>query len=321
MSTRHTFLPHQGSLAKHGAATDIGLAQESSESHYTTPVDTGSSIGRGSKIPTYPSNSSGPSSTTTASTLDIRSSFREVESMKSKIRQLEEQLSNSAHGSTQSPATTANSNIETTTSRLGGTFHIHHDSRIFGQSQATSRSVMHKSRLFGQSHWVNGIVLVRPCAVIGPRSLADWSLTTSSSKISSNCSSPKCGKRHQKHPPAYKSAKLWQRSSNRDEPLRGRRLLSLTYHQKRLPTGSSQATFERARTVYRILHIPTFQREYEALWVPDNLPDAVFLVQLKLVLAIGAYYVRRRFLPCVLRPFSGYTRPKPGFRSPSSSLD
>ncbi|KAI8268135.1 Transcription factor lepE [Colletotrichum sp. SAR11_239] len=41
-------------------------------------------------------------------------------------------------------------------------------------------------------------------------------------------------------------------------------------------------------SIYRILHLPTFRRQYEALWVNDTVPDPGFLVQLKLVLAIGA---------------------------------
>lgn len=41
-------------------------------------------------------------------------------------------------------------------------------------------------------------------------------------------------------------------------------------------------------TVYRILHVPTFRRDYEAVWVSGAEPDTAFLVQLKLVLAIGA---------------------------------
>ena len=40
--------------------------------------------------------------------------------------------------------------------------------------------------------------------------------------------------------------------------------------------------------LYRILHIPTFRCDYEAVWDPDREPDPAFLVQLKLVLAIGA---------------------------------
>lgn len=43
-------------------------------------------------------------------------------------------------------------------------------------------------------------------------------------------------------------------------------------------------TFER---IYRVLHVPSFKKEYEALWLSDAEPDAAFLVQLKLVLAIG----------------------------------
>jgi Fungal specific transcription factor domain len=41
-------------------------------------------------------------------------------------------------------------------------------------------------------------------------------------------------------------------------------------------------------TVLRILHIPTFRRDYEALWVSDVEPKRAFIVQLKLVLALGA---------------------------------
>ncbi|KAE8452705.1 hypothetical protein EG329_013964 [Mollisiaceae sp. DMI_Dod_QoI] len=41
-------------------------------------------------------------------------------------------------------------------------------------------------------------------------------------------------------------------------------------------------------TIYRILHIPTFRRDYEALWESGTEPVSAFTVQLKLVLAIGA---------------------------------
>lgn len=41
-------------------------------------------------------------------------------------------------------------------------------------------------------------------------------------------------------------------------------------------------------TVYRILHIPTFKKEYDAHWTSQSEPSTAFLVLLKLVLAIGA---------------------------------
>ena len=41
-------------------------------------------------------------------------------------------------------------------------------------------------------------------------------------------------------------------------------------------------------TVYRILHVPTFRKDYEAIWTADGTPDPAFLIQVKLVLPIGA---------------------------------
>lgn len=45
---------------------------------------------------------------------------------------------------------------------------------------------------------------------------------------------------------------------------------------------------QKTETLYRILHIPTFRRKYDELWVPGKARDINFLIQLKLVLAIGA---------------------------------
>ncbi|KAJ5691889.1 hypothetical protein N7462_001312 [Penicillium macrosclerotiorum] len=41
-------------------------------------------------------------------------------------------------------------------------------------------------------------------------------------------------------------------------------------------------------TIYRVLHIPSFKRDYDALWLPGKIHDTAFLVQLKLIFAIGA---------------------------------
>lgn len=47
---------------------------------------------------------------------------------------------------------------------------------------------------------------------------------------------------------------------------------------------------QTVETVYRILHVPSFKRDYESVWaVPGDIqPNVAFLVQLKLVLALGA---------------------------------
>lgn len=43
-----------------------------------------------------------------------------------------------------------------------------------------------------------------------------------------------------------------------------------------------------SESMMRVLHIPSFRRSYEAVWDPSHTPDPAFLVQLKLVLAIGS---------------------------------
>jgi hypothetical protein len=48
-------------------------------------------------------------------------------------------------------------------------------------------------------------------------------------------------------------------------------------------------------SVYRILHIPSFEEEHTALWVLGAAPDPAFIVQLKLVLAIGAIFYNEQF--------------------------
>ncbi|RGP78345.1 hypothetical protein FLONG3_3481 [Fusarium longipes] len=40
--------------------------------------------------------------------------------------------------------------------------------------------------------------------------------------------------------------------------------------------------------LHRVLHIPTFRKNYDALWASENEPDREFLVQLRLVHALGA---------------------------------
>lgn len=94
----------------------------------------------------------------------------DVESMKRRIKELEDQLSIATKSSvpspafthtSQSPAASVVSNYETKTS-LSGTFHIHKESRPFGQNHpvVVTYGVLHKTRLLGQSHWINGVTAV-----------------------------------------------------------------------------------------------------------------------------------------------------------------
>lgn len=97
------------------------------------------------------------------STETTQVSARNIDLMQSRIRHLEQQLSKATskplHAAT--AATPAAADIETTSSKFAGTFHIHGSnttSTLFGRSALMSRSISHKTRLLGQSHWMNGAV-------------------------------------------------------------------------------------------------------------------------------------------------------------------
>lgn len=60
----------------------------------------------------------------------------------------------------QPPVEGPKSTIQTTSTHIGGTFHIEADDRVANKSRGSSRNIIHKTRVFGQSHWVNGVSMV-----------------------------------------------------------------------------------------------------------------------------------------------------------------
>lgn len=81
----------------------------------------------------------------------------DMESMRLRIQELEERLSQASTPTSSAPSVTSSSNLnlpwrsrDQMTSTLGGTFDVVQESRLFGQAQAVVRSVAHKNRIFGQ---------------------------------------------------------------------------------------------------------------------------------------------------------------------------
>ncbi len=83
--------------------------------------------------------------------------------MKTRIRDLERQLSqatgNTNNASAQNaPASVANAGrglLEASQDRI--------ENGLFGAPRMFGRTVLHKSRQFGQSHWINGVSVVSIC--------------------------------------------------------------------------------------------------------------------------------------------------------------
>ncbi|KKZ58609.1 hypothetical protein EMCG_05505 [[Emmonsia] crescens] len=236
-------------------AQDSVLATESSSfsSSSTRPSRPAASIVNGS---TTPSTSASQSS-------------HEVEYLKNRVRQLEAYLSQVTAKTAESPASISTSilNIETTSSSLAGTFSVHRESCVPGETPAINRSVLHKSRLFGQSHWANGAAqLLRDLLEIIEPHIQNGSKLTSGIQ---RCKLLAKAIKAQWAPP-------WPAPPTSSLP------------QRDIADKLVDCYLRTTETIYRILHIPTFKRDYEEVWLNGATPDTTFLVQLKLVLAIGA---------------------------------
>ncbi|CAG7991361.1 unnamed protein product [Penicillium olsonii] len=194
------------------------------------------------------------------------SSTSEIERLKTKVRQLETQLARSERGSLESSVPTPVSDYETLHSHLAGTFQFHNESFPSNQGLTIRRSFLHKKRCFGQSHWISSMALFRDIVV----SIEPYLMEEGSKAL--------LGLQKCKHLGRKIKA---QRTPQWPVPI-----------TKELPTkdicdrllDGYLRTFE---TVYRVLHVPSFKKDYEVFWSSEARHDPLFLVQLKLVLAIG----------------------------------
>ncbi|KAI1084576.1 hypothetical protein F5B20DRAFT_591586 [Whalleya microplaca] len=226
-----------------------------------------SSTSARSTVSSHPPSSlvAGP---TNVSSVATQPSPRDAEAIQGKAKQLEEDVPKAVPRPVRSHFSTPGSNVETTTSHLGGILFIHHEGNLEDQPQAIARSVTHKTRLFGQTHWMNIVSLIQDiCEYIEPHLREDFSGVNANSI--QRCKSLARVIKSGRTPP-------WPSPPKTDLPT------------KDVADELVDCYLRTTETVYRILHIPTFKKMYEALWVSGSNSDAAFLVQLKLILAIGA---------------------------------
>ncbi|RAO65362.1 uncharacterized protein BHQ10_001374 [Talaromyces amestolkiae] len=216
----------------------------------------------------------GPS--TDATHTSQQHSARDDESVRLKLRikELEEQLSKAALGPVKPPVVPLRLNIDTTTSHIGGTYHIQNEI-LPGQNVSIARSITHKSRLFGQSHWeVNVILMVRDLLETIESHLPQAALKVYPGM--EMCKSLARTIKARRAPP-------WPSPPTSELP------------PKEVCDALLDCYLQSSESVNRILHISSFRRDYEAFWVSGNAPDKGFLVQIKLVLAIGTLTYDDRF--------------------------
>ncbi|KAL3952520.1 hypothetical protein ACCO45_012463 [Purpureocillium lilacinum] len=167
----------------------------------------------------------------------------------------------------QPPVEGPKSTIQTTSTHIGGTFHIEADDRVANKSRGSSRNIIHKTRVFGQSHWVNGVSMVLQIPPV-----LELYLRQDTMDISSKLQRCKALARMIK---AYRTP-AWPRPPTAELPA------------KEVADELIDCYLRTSERVYRVVHIPSFRRDYDGLWTPGETRSTAFIVQLKLILAIGA---------------------------------
>ncbi|KAF4159884.1 hypothetical protein CNMCM8927_001251 [Aspergillus lentulus] len=203
-----------------------------------------------------------------------------VTRLKLRIQQLEDQLAQANARLMNQPShdLDPDSDIETISSRLSGMLRIHRKRGASGQPEPNPHNVSLKTRLFGQSHWaVSGVCLVRDIFNILEPYLRDESsqawIGIKKCKDLARC---------------IKAARAPAWPSWPSPPMS-------TLPSKEVADALVDNYLRTTESIYRILHVPAFRREYEALWISDERPDMAFLMQVKLVLALGAVTYDDRF--------------------------
>ncbi|KAK9796520.1 hypothetical protein SCARD494_04222 [Seiridium cardinale] len=167
-----------------------------------------------------------------------------------------------------SPSTTPSSiapstNLEPYTSSIGGSLHV------YGRDDPRPliRGMIHKTRHFGQSHWMNVATLFKDMFM----------------DIEPLLREPTC--------PVIGDL---QRSKSLARTIKVRRrptwpaCMAYDLPERHIADALVDGYLRTLESVHRILHVPSFKRDYEALWHPDAKPDPAFVIMVKLVLAIGA---------------------------------
>lgn len=142
--------------ARYHHPTPTSLTQESEEHQPSIFLDKSSSTARGSQMLNHASSSLVHNSAS-PSTPFSQSSAREVEALRSKIKQLEDQL---ARAERESAAPTPVWDSRGNSSQIAGAFHVRREPPSEGEAPTMSRMIVHKTRVLGQSHWINGVAEV-----------------------------------------------------------------------------------------------------------------------------------------------------------------
>ncbi|KAE9374044.1 hypothetical protein N431DRAFT_371426 [Stipitochalara longipes BDJ] len=126
---------------------------------------------------------------------------------------------------------------------------------------------IYKTRMYGQSHWMNSIKLFLDMFQGIGQHIQEEKLKAFSGL--QRCKSLAKVIKAQRTP-------IWPSVGKVDLP------------SKDIADELVECYLRTSEALYRVLHVPSFRRDYDTLWIDNAEPDIAFLIQLKLVLAVGA---------------------------------
>lgn len=212
--------------------------------------------------------------------------------MEVRIRQLEDQLSQINQKAARIPIQAQDSPTEISTSGTAGTFAVHQKRRSFGEASIV-RHIIYKTRLFGRSHWMHGAIQVRSWAIL--RTLLHEKINVNKFQDTFKIIEPYLREEMSKANSGLQNCKKLAKSIKlqRSAPWSSTPIADVP--PKDVADKLIDCYLRTIEIIYRILHIPTLRRDYEALWLSGTKPDTAFIIQLKLVFAIGATVYDEQF--------------------------
>ncbi|KAI8953122.1 hypothetical protein F4801DRAFT_588500 [Xylaria longipes] len=141
------------------------------------------------------------------------------------------------------------------------------ESYLAADIHAMSRGVVSKTRYFGQSHWMNGIIHFRSMLEYFEQQSKDAKLEAMA--VLNRCKALARTIKAQRNPGIIN--KLGANIPTRD-----------------VADKLVDAYLRTLETVFRVLHVPSFKRDYEQYWATPEAAGMPFVIQLQLVMAIGA---------------------------------
>ncbi|KAI0967170.1 hypothetical protein F4678DRAFT_254276 [Xylaria arbuscula] len=180
-----------------------------------------------------------------------------------RLFQLERRLDESAATREQPPERNEPPKNEPRSSRFEGQVI---ESYLAADIHAMSRGVVSKTRYFGQSHWMNGIIHFKSMLELFEHQSKD--AKSEAMAVLNRCKTLARTIKAQRNPDII--GKLGTNIPTREIA-------------DKLVDGYLRST----ETVFRVLHVPSFKRDYEQYWTAPETASLAFVIQLQLVMAIG----------------------------------